>query len=105
MLVNSHRFVRATMALEAVPVGTAPVNEEFLVFARDVEKTLEQLAKALGGEKVVARHLPDLREDHHRLVDSANSETLCVNNSETSSPSTITVGAEKDSHLHEQDQW
>jgi len=31
--------------------------------------------------------------------------TLCVNNSETSSPSTITVGAEKDSHLHEQDQW
>jgi uncharacterized membrane protein YccC len=76
MLVNSHRFVRATMALEAVPVGTAPVNEEFLVFARDVEKTLEQLAKALGGEKVVARHLPDLREDHHRLVDSANSEMV-----------------------------
>jgi hypothetical protein len=31
--------------------------------------------------------------------------TLCVNNSETSSPSTITVGAEKDSHLHEQYQW
>jgi hypothetical protein len=31
--------------------------------------------------------------------------TLCVNNSETSSPSTISVGAEKDSHLHEQDQW
>jgi ATP-dependent DNA helicase RecQ len=30
---------------------------------------------------------------------------LCVNNSETSSPSTISVGAEKDSHLHEQDQW
>ena len=33
------------------------------------------------------------------------SPALCVNNSETSSPSTITVGAEKDSHLHEQDQW
>jgi uncharacterized membrane protein YccC len=76
MLVNSHRFVRATMALEAVPVGTAPVNEEFLVFARDVEKTLEQLAKALRGEKVVARHLPDLREGHHRLVDSADSEMI-----------------------------
>jgi ABC-type glutathione transport system ATPase component len=34
-----------------------------------------------------------------------NGVPLCVNNSETSSPSTITVGAEKDSHLHEQDQW
>jgi uncharacterized membrane protein YccC len=77
MLVNSHRFVRATMALEVVPVGTEPVYEEFRVFARDVEKTLEQLATALRGEKVVARHLlPNLREDHHRLVNSADSEMI-----------------------------
>jgi uncharacterized membrane protein YccC len=76
MLVNSHRFVRATMALEVVPVGAEPVHEEFLIFARDVEKTLEQLATALRGVKVVARHLPDLREDHHRLVDSADSEMI-----------------------------
>jgi hypothetical protein len=52
------------------------VHEEFLIFARDVEKTLEQLATALRGVKVVARHLPDLREDHHRLVDSADSEMI-----------------------------
>ncbi len=76
MLANSHRFVRATMALEVVPVGTAPVHEEFRVFTHDVEKTLDQLAAALRGEKIVVRHLPDLREDHHRLVDSADSETI-----------------------------
>jgi uncharacterized membrane protein YccC len=76
MLVNSHRFVRATMALEVVPVAAEPVYEEFRVFAHDVEKTLEQMATALRGGKVVARHLPDLREDHRRLLDSANSEMI-----------------------------
>ena len=73
MLANSHRFVRAIMALEVVPVGAEPVRQEFRDFARDVEKTLELLAAALRGEKAVIRDLPDLREDHHRLVRSENS--------------------------------
>jgi len=76
MLANSHRFVRATMALEVVPVGTAPFREEFRLFARDVEKTLYLLAAALRGQEFVARGLPDLREDHHRLVHSADSELV-----------------------------
>ena len=76
MLANSYRFVRAIMALEAVPVGAEPVREEFRDFERDVEETLELLASALRGEKVVVRDLPDLREDHHRLVRSANSEMI-----------------------------
>ncbi|MGA8191419.1 MAG: hypothetical protein WB776_26145, partial [Candidatus Sulfotelmatobacter sp.] len=60
--------------LEAVPVGAGPVREEFRDFAHDVDKTLELLAAALRGEKLVVRELPDLREDHHRLIRSANSE-------------------------------
>ena len=59
--------------LEAVPVGAGPVREEFRDFAHDVDKTLELLAAALRGEKLVVRDLPDLREDHHRLTRSANS--------------------------------
>ncbi len=73
MLANSYRFVRAVMALEAVPVGAEPVHEEFRDFADNVDKTLELLAAALRGEKLVVRDLPDLREDHHRLTRSANS--------------------------------
>jgi hypothetical protein len=38
-------------------------------------------------------------------IATKSSPALRANISETSSPSTITVGAEKDSHLHEQDQW
>jgi uncharacterized membrane protein YccC len=76
MLANSHRFVRAIMALEAVPVGAEPVREEFRDFARDVEKTLELQATALRGEKLAVRDLPDLREDHHRLVRAAKSEII-----------------------------
>lgn len=75
ILANSHRFVRAVMALETVPVGSTPVRQEFTDFARDVEKTLGLLTGALRGEKLAVRHLPDLREDHHRLVRAANSET------------------------------
>jgi len=75
-LANCHRFVRAIMALEVVPIGTEPTRREFLEFARDVEKTVEVLCAALRGEKVSFRNLPDLREDHHRLVGAASSEIV-----------------------------
>jgi uncharacterized membrane protein YccC len=74
MRANLHRFVRATMALEAVPVGTETVREEFRDFTHDVEKTLELLVTALRGEKLNVRNMVDLREDHRRLVRAANSE-------------------------------
>jgi hypothetical protein len=45
------------------------------------------------------------KQNGNGSADNFFSTALCVNNSETSSPSTISVGAEKDSHLHEQDQW
>jgi hypothetical protein len=54
------------------------------------------------------KHICDYDKDVdvHQSSDLAPAPAaLCVNNSETSSPSTISVGAEKDSHLHEQDQW
>jgi uncharacterized membrane protein YccC len=75
ILANSHRFVRATMALEVVPLGTKPVSEAFFGFAHDVEKTLELLSSALRGTKVREREFPDLREDHRRLQRSADSAT------------------------------
>jgi uncharacterized membrane protein YccC len=71
---NVHRFVRATMALEAVPVGAEPVREEFRDFTRDVEETLERLAMALRGEKLDVRKMADLREDHHRLMHATSYE-------------------------------
>jgi uncharacterized membrane protein YccC len=77
-LANCHRFVRAIMALEVVPVGVEPAREEFRDFARDVEVTLEELAAALRGEKVLSRNLPDLREDHHRLLRSEASRFALV---------------------------
>ena len=74
ILANSHRFVRAVMALEAIPSEAGPAQDELQLLASDVNKTLESLESALRGEKISLRHLPDLREDHRRLVNSADSE-------------------------------
>ena len=70
MLVSSHRFVNAVMALEAGWRHMPPMRTrvEFGVFAEDVEKTIQLLAKMLRGAKVRAKDLPDLREDHQRLL-------------------------------------
>jgi uncharacterized membrane protein YccC len=74
IMANSHRFVRATMALETLPSAAGLARREFQVFASDVNKTLESLELALQGDKTALRHLPDLREDHRRLVNSSDSE-------------------------------
>jgi uncharacterized membrane protein YccC len=75
MLANSHRFVRAVMALEAVPAGPDPVRQEFIDFGRDVQRVMEQISASLRGRKACLRNLPDLREDHHRLLNTGNSAT------------------------------
>jgi uncharacterized membrane protein YccC len=76
MLANCHRFVRAIMALEVVPIGAEPARLEFVDFAGDVEKTVQALSAALRGGKTSFRTLPDLREDYHRLVGAASSEIV-----------------------------
>jgi uncharacterized membrane protein YccC len=78
MLVSSHRFVNAVMALEAGWRHMPPTRTraEFGVFAEDVEKTVQLIAKMLRGAKVRAKDFPDLREDHQRLLqaDEAKAE-------------------------------
>jgi hypothetical protein len=71
ILANCHRFARAIMALEVVSVDSAPARQEFRTFASDIDKTLDALVQALRGNASVLENLPDLREDHHRLVNSA----------------------------------
>jgi hypothetical protein len=86
MLVSSHRFVNSVMALEAGWRHMPPMRTraEFGVFAEDVEKTVELLAKMLRGAKVRAKDFPDLREDHQRLLqaDEAKAEQYALVNVE-----------------------
>ena len=74
ILANSHRFVRSIMALEVVTPESAPTRPEFRAFTVDVDKTLDALIRVLHGEQGNLGKLPDLREDHHLLVNSAESD-------------------------------
>ena len=62
------------MALEAGWLHTAavPARTAFRTFAADVEKTLDLLAAALRGTRVQLKEFPDLREDHHVLLQSGD---------------------------------
>ncbi len=77
MQASSHRLAYALLALEAGIAGSswAPPRDAFAPFARDVELTLFYLASALRGSPLEAEALPDLREDHHALVHSGDSQT------------------------------
>jgi uncharacterized membrane protein YccC len=74
LLVSSHRFVHALMAMDAGWLHTAavPARAAFHTFAADVEKTLALLAAALRWARVQQNEFPDLREDHHALVKSGD---------------------------------
>lgn len=76
MLISSHRFAHAMMALEAAlpQKREAPPKPEFRRFRDDVERTLELVAAVLRGTGVGKREFPDLREDHNRLVAAAGGE-------------------------------
>jgi uncharacterized membrane protein YccC len=74
LLANSHRFVRAIMAIEVVSPEAAPARPEFRAFALDVNTTLDALVRTLRGENRGLDQRPDLREDYHRLVNSAESD-------------------------------
>lgn len=75
ILASTQRLAQAMISLEAAIVSSTPVapRAAFLHFADDVELTLDRLAKLLRGAKIDPASLPDLREDHHALVHSADS--------------------------------
>ncbi len=77
ILANSHRLVHAIMALEAGLWSSNPVpaRPAFRQFAHHVELTLHSLAAALRGSPLRRSDLPDLREDHRRLVQTGDSLT------------------------------
>jgi uncharacterized membrane protein YccC len=72
ILANSHRFIHATMALEAGLFSSQPVpaRPQFATFANNVDSTLYFLAAYLRGVPVEPGDLPDLREDQRALVHS-----------------------------------
>jgi uncharacterized membrane protein YccC len=74
ILASSHRLAHAMMALEAGLATSHPVppREAFRPFADHVELTLYYLAAALRGSPLRREDLPDLREDHHALVQSGD---------------------------------
>lgn len=78
ILANSHRFIHAVMALETGLLRTQPAAAcpAFRTFARDVDTTLYFLAAALRGSRITPADLPDLREDHHALLQSGDAHTL-----------------------------
>ncbi len=65
----------------------------------------EAIVNAVAHREYAAKYQTECKKFSDGFVINNPGRALCVNNSETSLPSTITVGAEKDSHLHEQDQW
>jgi len=77
LLASSHRLVHAMMSLDAgwMQTPTVPARPAFRAFAADVEKTLSLLAAALRGAHVPLGEFPDLREDHHRLLQSGDPHT------------------------------
>jgi uncharacterized membrane protein YccC len=75
MLASSHRLVHALMAMEAGLHQSAfvPPRDAFRTFSHDVERTLYFLAASLRGSPIHPGDLPDLREDHHTLLQSGDS--------------------------------
>jgi hypothetical protein len=82
-MADSHRFVRAIMALAVVSPDVTPARPEFQQFAADVDRMLDALVHALRGDASSLRDLPDLREEHRRLVNSADASRYAFINQET----------------------
>jgi uncharacterized membrane protein YccC len=74
ILATSHRLIHAMMSLEAGLASSAPAppRDAFRKLAEDMDATLYYLTASLRGSKIAAGHLPDLREDHHALLQSGS---------------------------------
>jgi uncharacterized membrane protein YccC len=72
ILANSHRYIHATMAMEAGLVRSrpAPARPAFREFANAVDATLYFLSAYLRGSPAESSDLPDLRALHEVLVRS-----------------------------------
>ena len=72
LLASSHRFVHAALEAGWLHTAAVPARTAFRTFAADVENTLDLLAAALRGTRVQLKEFPDLREDHHVLLQSGD---------------------------------
>jgi uncharacterized membrane protein YccC len=84
ILVHSHSFVRAVMALESGLYRTKPVaaRSASIEFARMAQEILAACASSLRERRPPPRGLPDLREAHNRIVgthESPNDRYTVVN--------------------------
>jgi uncharacterized membrane protein YccC len=72
MLASSHALIHAVMGLEAglVKSSRKAVPEIFQTFANDVDFTLYYLSGALRGSQFANKTLPELRQDHRRLMEA-----------------------------------
>ncbi len=72
ILASSHSLVHAVMGLEAGLVQSAAETtpQAFITFAKDVDFTLYFLTGALRGSDFANKTLPQLREDHRRLIEA-----------------------------------
>ena len=72
MLASSHALMLAIVGLEAGMLHrpAAAPTEALQTFVHDVDLTLYFLAQALRGSKPAGDSLPQLREDHRRLVEA-----------------------------------
>jgi uncharacterized membrane protein YccC len=77
ILATSHRLIHAMMSLEAGLASSAPAppRDAFRKLASDTDVTLYYLAACLRGSDIQRDHLPDLREDHHALLQSGDAHT------------------------------
>jgi len=73
LLASSHRFVHAVMALEADRLHTAaaPARTAFRQFATDVRRCSLCWRRGFAQARAL-KDFPDLREDHHALVQSGD---------------------------------
>ncbi|MEO8660987.1 MAG: FUSC family protein [Bryobacteraceae bacterium] len=74
VLASSHRLVHAMMSMEGGLASSRPVPARAgtTIFANHVELSLYYLAAALRGSPLKASDLPDLRDDHHALIESGD---------------------------------
>ncbi len=77
ILVNSHSFVHAVMALESGLYRTQPVvmRPATADFAAKVDRVLSVIAKSLRTHQPPPRDLPDLREAHNEIIGSPEAMT------------------------------
>jgi uncharacterized membrane protein YccC len=81
ILVNSHSFVHAVMAMESGLYRTQPVAMRHATadFAAKADRVLAAIAESLRTSQPPPRDLPDLREAHNRIIGSPEALTSRYN--------------------------